>query len=640
MAFPTDLTNAVDGTTTVAAAHQNALEAKVGIDGSAVTSTHDYKLSGVTGSDKAASAAATALNTTHRTSDGSDHSFIDQSVVSGATPTFTNTNFTEAADKNYVTDAEATVIGNTSGTNTGDEVAASATVAGVSELATIAEIDTGTDTGRTITPAGLAGSALQTKVTGIETAADVTDATNVAASGAAMAGGAFHDGFSDYAANEHFTQANITAVGTIATGVWTGTDIAVADGGTGASTAQAAIDTLTAVSAATNEHILTKDTASGNAIWKVNAGAGGGASAALDNLAAVAINTALISDTDITDDLGTGDIRWKDIHAATLNSGLTAADTLKLRARDVDGAAYVDILTITSANTVTADLNVITTIGGNAILDDTSTVSALTTVGTISSGTWEGTTVAVDQGGTGATSLTDGFVLLGSGTGAITPLDVTAKGSILVGDGTTDPVALAVGTNDFVLTADSAQASGLKWAAAAGGGAVATDAIWDAKGDLAGGTGANTAAKLTVGANDTFLVAASGEATGMKWVTWNQSANGAFTRNMTTATATQAITGLGFQPTYVTLHGLVATSFESSINGFSDATNDYCTQIDVDELITPRGSYAIYLEVGSLNSGAYQRGTIQSMDSDGFTIDWTKAGSPTGTAWVSWTASA
>ena len=51
----------------------------------------------------------------------------------------------------------------------------------------------------------------------------------------------------------------------------------------------------------------------------------------------------------------------------------------------------------------------------------------------------------------------------------------------------------------------------------AGTGNVAADAIWDAKGDLAGGTGANTAAKLTVGANDALLKAASGETTGLKW---------------------------------------------------------------------------------------------------------------------------
>lgn len=46
------------------------------------------------------------LNTTHRTSDGSDHSFIDQSVVSGASPTFDGNNFT-GIDANDVDIADA-----------------------------------------------------------------------------------------------------------------------------------------------------------------------------------------------------------------------------------------------------------------------------------------------------------------------------------------------------------------------------------------------------------------------------------------------------------------------------------------------------------------------------------------------------
>ena len=41
----------------------------------------------------------------------------------------------------------------------------------------------------------------------------------------------------------------------------------------------------------------------------------------------------------------------------------------------------------------------------------------------------------------------------------------------------------------------------------------------DAKGDLVAGTGADTFAKLTVGANGTVLTAASGEATGLQWAT-------------------------------------------------------------------------------------------------------------------------
>jgi len=67
-------------------------------------------------------------------------------------------------------------------------------------------------------------------------------------------------------------------------------------------------------------------------------------------------------------------------------------------------------------------------------------------------------TLGVDDGGTGAISLTDGGVLLGSGTGAITAMAVLADGEIIVGDGTTDPVAesgatartslgVAIGTN-------------------------------------------------------------------------------------------------------------------------------------------------------------------------------------------------
>jgi hypothetical protein len=52
---------------------------------------------------------------------------------------------------------------------------------------------------------------------------------------------------------------------------------------------------------------------------------------------------------------------------------------------------------------------------------------------------------------------------------------------------------------------------------AAGGGAVATDGIWAAKGDLAAGTADNAAAVLTVGANGSILEAASGAATGLKY---------------------------------------------------------------------------------------------------------------------------
>lgn len=47
---------------------------------------------------------------------------------------------------------------------------------------------------------------------------------------------------------------------------------------------------------------------------------------------------------------------------------------------------------------------------------------------------------------------------------------------------------------------------------------MAVDPIWDVKGDLAAGTGANTAIRLAAGANGTVLSANSATATGLEWI--------------------------------------------------------------------------------------------------------------------------
>ena len=89
--------------------------------------------------------------------------------------------------------------------------------------------------------------------------------------------------------------------------------------------------------------------------------------------------------------------------------------------------------------------------------------SSIDAVGTIASGTWEATDIAVAHGGTGASSLTDGGVLLGSGTGAITAMAVLSDGEMIVGDGSTDPVAesgATLRTSIGVGTTDSPQFAG------------------------------------------------------------------------------------------------------------------------------------------------------------------------------------
>ena len=110
---------------------------------------------------------------------------------------------------------------------------------------------------------------------------------------------------------------------------------------------------------------------------------------------------------------------------------------------------------------------------------------------------------------------------LGGGGGNVaTDVIWDARGDLPVGTGPNAAIRLAVGTNGQALVADSTTASGLKWAAVSGGsGSVATDTIWDAKGDLAVGTTADTAVRLGIGTTGQVLTVDPATGTGVKWAT-------------------------------------------------------------------------------------------------------------------------
>jgi len=84
--------------------------------------------------------------------------------------------------------------------------------------------------------------------------------------------------------------------------------------------------------------------------------------------------------------------------------------------------------------------------------------------------------------------------------GAVMNSDLDGKGEILIGDGSGDPTALAVGTNDYVLTADSNEATGVKWAAAAGGGGLDSDSEYN----TVGGTNAGSSFSGTSAVNNSL----------------------------------------------------------------------------------------------------------------------------------------
>lgn len=157
-------------------------------------------------------------------------------------------------------------------------------------------------------------------------------------------------------------------------------------------------------------------------------------------------------------------LRWGTIGGGSGSGTITGGTNLGTGSQVFQGTsgANLQFRTIVSGDrvTMTVDANTIT-IGANVGSLGTQQASNVT----ISGGSITGITdLAVADGGTGASSHTDGAILLGDGTGAITNTGVLTKGVLIVGDGTTDPTLLSVGTNGMILSADSAQTSGVKWA--------------------------------------------------------------------------------------------------------------------------------------------------------------------------------
>lgn len=119
--------------------------------------------------------------------------------------------------------------------------------------------------------------------------------------------------------------------------------------------------------------------------------------------------------------------------------------------------------------------------------------------------------LSADSGGSGAATHTDGGVLIGKGTAAFQNTGVLAKGTLIVGDAVTNPTTLTVGTNGFVLSADSSTASGLVWSALPSGGAGDITAVGDvASGAAFSGTQGSTltflkevSAAINIGASTT-----------------------------------------------------------------------------------------------------------------------------------------
>jgi hypothetical protein len=220
--------------------------------------------------------------------------------------------------------------------------------------------------------------------------------------------------------------SSLATVGTITSGAWTATDVAVLHGGTGSSTAAGALTNLGLTATAAEINALDGITST---VAELNI---------LDGVTSTAAELNILDGVTAT----AAELNISDGGTSATSTTLADADRVVVN----DGGTMVQVALSDFETYFEAGLDTL-----NAV----TSASSLATVGTIGTGVWEATDVAVAHGGTGASSLTANSLLTGNGTAAI-----QAEANITY-DGTTFGVNDAAtfneggGDNDFRIESDN-----------------------------------------------------------------------------------------------------------------------------------------------------------------------------------------
>lgn len=211
--------------------------------------------------------------------------------------------------------------------------------------------------------------------------------------------------------------ANITTLGTISSGTWNGTIIGSTYGGTGVNNGSktitlggnlvtsGAFNTTLTVTADTNVTLPTSGTLVNTAVTTLS---------------------SLVSVGTITTGVWNGTIVSPTYGGTGINN---ASKTITLGGNLVTSGAFNTTLT------VTADTSVTLPTSGTLVNTAVTTLSSLASIGTITTGVWNGTAIGAPYGGTGQTSYAVGDILYASTTTALSKLADVATGNALLSGG-------------------------------------------------------------------------------------------------------------------------------------------------------------------------------------------------------------